>query len=88
MYRRPLTNISHAFLSLLINVPKNLQEMLPYFHKILYIFKTEYSFITFCIFILREQRNAFYRLFQCLLYPYSKAWNKVKEAFLYPLNRH
>lgn len=55
MYRRPLTNISHALLSLFINVPKNLQEMLPYFHKILYIFETEYS--TSFVYLFSENKG-------------------------------
>lgn len=64
------------------------REMLPYFCEIQCKYKTAYILIRICIFIIRKQRNAFYRLFQSLLYPHSNAWNEVTEAFLYPLNRH
>ena len=73
---------------LFIEVPRDLQEMFPYFSEILCKYKTAYSLIHICIFIIRKHRNAFYRLFQYLLYPHSNAWNEVTEAFFYPLNRH
>ena len=61
-------NISRALRPLLIEVPRDLQEMLPYFGTILCKYKTAYNSDAFCIFILRKQRNAFYRLFQSLLW--------------------